>query len=201
MPFPLQALQRQLCQYTPHTCPGTDFAAVAAIFREGRNGLELLVIERAKDERDPWSGHLAFPGGRASPGDSSLLCTAIRETREELGFDLEASATLLGALDQLSARRAEAPGLVIAPYAFALERDVELRPEPREVSQAFWVELRPLVAGEKNTTMQVQRGRQRLSFPGYRIGESVLWGLTYQMLESLFQRVRCGLDNSTAFRR
>ncbi len=208
MPFPLQALRHDLRHHAPHTYSGTQFAAVAAIFREGRNGLELLIIERAQHERDPWSGHLAFPGGRASASDASLLQTAIRETREELGFDLQACAALLGALDQLPARRSPTPGLIIAPYAFELQREVDLRPDPREVSRAFWVELRPLVAGERNTTVQFQHGRQRIRFPGYRIGERVLWGLTYQMLESILERVRRhapshagGLDSSLEFSR
>ena len=48
--------------------PTNARAAVALVFREGRDGLELLFIKRAEHERDPWSGHIGFPGGRSEPG-------------------------------------------------------------------------------------------------------------------------------------
>jgi 8-oxo-dGTP pyrophosphatase MutT (NUDIX family) len=68
---------------------GVRKAAVALIFRLGENDVpELLFIKRAEYEGDPWSGQIAFPGGRAEERDGSLAETAIRETREETGIDL-----------------------------------------------------------------------------------------------------------------
>jgi 8-oxo-dGTP pyrophosphatase MutT (NUDIX family) len=67
-------------------------AAVALILREGTNGLELLFIRRADHPQDPWSGQMAFPGGRAEPGEEDLKATAVRETAEEIGVDLESAA-------------------------------------------------------------------------------------------------------------
>ena len=58
---------------TPHD------AAVAAILRpSGDSGLELLYIVRRRVPKDPWSGHIAFPGGRVEPSDASLRATAER---------------------------------------------------------------------------------------------------------------------------
>ena len=78
-------------------------AAVATILREGLEGPEVLLIRRAENPRDPWSGHMAFPGGREAPEDRDLLATAVRETHEEVGLDLQRSAHLLGRLDALPA--------------------------------------------------------------------------------------------------
>ncbi|MFN7699333.1 MAG: NUDIX domain-containing protein [Deltaproteobacteria bacterium] len=48
-------------------------AAVAAILRERAPGApEVLFIRRAEKPGDPWSGHMAFPGGKQEPGDPDL---------------------------------------------------------------------------------------------------------------------------------
>ncbi|MGB5283894.1 MAG: NUDIX domain-containing protein, partial [Polyangiales bacterium] len=68
------------------------WAAVAMLLREGASGPEVFFIRRAEHPRDPWSGHMAFPGGRRDAGDATLLDTAMRETREEVGVDLSREA-------------------------------------------------------------------------------------------------------------
>ncbi|NNL85157.1 MAG: NUDIX domain-containing protein, partial [Myxococcales bacterium] len=58
------------------------------IFRENSAHTEVLFIERARHPDDPWSGHMALPGGRLDPVDASLRAAAERETREEVGVEL-----------------------------------------------------------------------------------------------------------------
>ena len=65
--------------------PEAREAAVALVLRD-RGGLEVLLIKRAEIDGDPWSGHMALPGGRRDPDDTDLLATAIRETEEETGI-------------------------------------------------------------------------------------------------------------------
>ena len=65
-------------------------AAVALVLREVDGDLEALFIRRAEHDDDPWSGDLAFPGGRLDPGDADAQAAAERESREELSLDLSA---------------------------------------------------------------------------------------------------------------
>jgi 8-oxo-dGTP pyrophosphatase MutT (NUDIX family) len=163
----------------------TRRAAVAAILRRGRLDTELLLILRAEREGDPWSGHMALPGGHHDPSDSDLLATARRETLEEVGLDLE-QHELLGALDEHAASaQGRFTGLVVAPFVFALRADSELRPN-REVAQLLWTPLGSMARGETEVVKELERDGRRLSLPGYRVGEQVVWGLTHRVLQSLF---------------
>ena len=84
---------------------------MAAILRPGDPEPEVLLIRRAEKVGDPWSGHMAFPGGRADPRDPDLRATAVRETREEVGLDLENDAELIGILDDIPAMHTSAVGI------------------------------------------------------------------------------------------
>ena len=114
-------------------------AAVALILREGGSGLEALLIRRAEHPRDPWSGQMAFPGGRSEPGDADLAATAVREVAEETGLDLAHAGRLLGALDEVRAMARLRPmDLSIQPYVFALHAPAEAFARA-EVSSVHWV--------------------------------------------------------------
>jgi 8-oxo-dGTP pyrophosphatase MutT (NUDIX family) len=170
--------------------PSTRRAAVAAILRAGSDGPELLFIRRAEHPNDPWSGHMAFPGGREEPSDIDLLATAVRETREEIALDLERSADFIGRLDELPAvARGRRTGLTIAPYVFALTGQVQLAGN-YEVAEIVWAPLEPLFRGELATTFPYEIGGQRMELPAHDVGGRMVWGLTHRMLEGLFQLLR-----------
>ena len=75
-------------------------AAVAIILRDSDDGSEVLLMQRAKHERDPWSGQMSFPGGKIEPEDSNSKATAMREAREEVGARLS-DEDFVGQLDDL----------------------------------------------------------------------------------------------------
>jgi len=80
-----------------------DHAAVALALAGGDTDLQICFIRRVEKTGDPWSGHMALPGGRASPGDRSARDVAERETREEVGLDLR-GADRIGELSELTVR-------------------------------------------------------------------------------------------------
>lgn len=181
----LDQLSQALAAHRPQTLSGLDFAAVALVLRQHKNEPEVLVIERSTHVRDPWSGHLAFPGGRQAPEDASLEATAIRETLEEVGLDLQEHAEFLGPLDHRTTHELVIPRLVVAPFVFAVRGDPALTLAPNEVERRFWVPLAPLWRGERGATLLIERAGAKLEMPGFDVEGRVLWGLSYQMLRSL----------------
>jgi 8-oxo-dGTP pyrophosphatase MutT (NUDIX family) len=177
----LELVRRALAGYAPREieAPEARPAAVALVLIE-RTGLEALFIKRAARAGDPWSGQVAFPGGRHEPDDPDLRVTAIRETREETGVEL-GRAEPLGVLDDLYPRTPTLPPVRVRPYVFALTRAPRLVPS-NEVDRAFWVPLTRL--GEPGVRRELKlllRGEERI-FPAYDLGEDVIWGMTERIL-------------------
>ncbi|MBW2454488.1 MAG: CoA pyrophosphatase [Deltaproteobacteria bacterium] len=193
MDFSQDNLRSRLKARVPWRVPTgerTRYAATAAVLRY-RQEPEILLIRRTEMPEDPWSGQMAFPGGRRDGGDADLVATAIRETQEEVGIDLSAAAELLGRLDDVQATaRARRLDLVIVPHVFALHAPVTLRPSTSEVDEALWAPLPPMVAGQTATTQRWEHAGQQLELPGYQVGPHVVWGLTYRQLQLLFEVVR-----------
>lgn len=161
-------------------------AAVAVVLREAAGGLEVLFIRRAEHPHDPWSGQMAFPGGRVEPGDPDLRRTAERETAEELGIDLARDGEFLGALDEVRALARMRPmNLAIAPFVFRL-RDARapLRLSD-EVTSAHWLPLGELLSSRHRSNLEYQHQGERVTLPCLRYDGLVIWGLTYRMFASL----------------
>ena len=166
--------------------PEARRAAVAVLIRDRDGSLEMLLIKRAEYESDPWSGHVALPGGRMEAGDASLADTAARETFEEIGIDIRASGVLLGTLDEVHPRTPVLPPVVVQPFVVAVDSAVQPQPSV-EVAEVFWVPLERLrAAGAWRETDIRIRGIDR-TVMSYRHDTHVVWGLTERVLKSLLQ--------------
>ena len=161
-------------------------AAVALIVR-GVTELEALLIKRAHSERDPWSGHMALPGGRRDDDDETLLATAIRETREEVGLDLDRHARLLGRLDAIGPASRKLPPLMVTPFVFGVTNEAEAYVASPEVADVFWVPVRELSSPDVRSTVEIPLPGGPREFPCYRVAGEVVWGLTYRMLEQFLE--------------
>jgi 8-oxo-dGTP pyrophosphatase MutT (NUDIX family) len=169
--------------------PEARQAAVAILIRFGETGEpELFFIQRAEYEGDPWSGHIAFPGGRAEPGDESLAHTAIRETLEETEIDLRDGCELLGALDDLHPRTIRLPAVVVRPFVFLVSEVSEPVLSP-EVAGAFWVPLSVLLDRSVWRDTTVRAGNSEISRFAFHHEGYVVWGMTERILSNLLAMV------------
>ncbi|MFA9433019.1 CoA pyrophosphatase [Egicoccus sp. AB-alg2] len=149
-------------------------AATALILAPGGTGPQVALIERVQRAGDPWSGHMALPGGKRDADDPDLAATAVRETREEVGIALQHPA---GRLDDHRGRRNA--GLV-ATYVFVLEDRPAMTPHPDEVADALWVPLTTLLDPASAVTHRLAEYPE--AFPGVSVDGRVVWGLTHQTL-------------------
>ncbi len=158
-------------------------AAVSIVLREPASGPEVLFNRRAEREGDLWSGHVAFPGGRVEPGEG-IEDAAVRETEEEVGIDLRASAARLGALDEIPAiGRGRAVGLSIQPWVWALRADPGPLRFSAEVASARWVRLGDLLDPARRAPFPYVHEGRPLVLPSLDVDGLVIWGLTYRMVE------------------
>ena len=165
--------------------PPMRLAAILLALRARADGEpELLMIKRAEAEGDPWSGHIACPGGRMEPGDNDLAVTAVRETMEETGVDVARDGRLLGHLDDLSPRTPSLPPIVIRPYVALVRAGVEIVPS-REVAAAFWVPVSALREQTAWGTGSVSVGGSQREVAIFQHAEYTVWGITERVLRQL----------------
>jgi 8-oxo-dGTP pyrophosphatase MutT (NUDIX family) len=178
-------LMRSLAEHPPIIAelegPVRRAAILLALRARADGEPELLMIKRAEAEGDPWSGHIACPGGRMEPGDHDLAVTAVRETMEETGVDVARDGRLLGHLDDLSPRTPALPPIVIRPYVALVRADVAIVPS-HEVAQAFWVPISALRERGAWGMGVVTVGGVERRVTVFQHGEYTVWGLTERVL-------------------
>ncbi|MEO7104245.1 MAG: CoA pyrophosphatase [Gemmatimonadaceae bacterium] len=157
-------------------------AAVAVVVRPGDLGDELLVVRRATYPGDPWSGHIALPGGGAESTDGSLEATARRETLEETGIDLFGSDCLCE-LDTVAPQSIGAPLVSVAPFVFRYRGDKSLRLST-EIVEAWWVSVAEFERADAWSTVPIAIGDGRpLHVRAFQMHGYPLWGLTGRILD------------------
>ena len=168
--------------------PGAQFQAAVSVVLRSAEGLDLLLIKRAHFDRDPWSGHMALPGGRRDPKDIDLKHTAIRETMEETALELGQGAQHLGQLKALKPNSVRLPKLTITPFVFGVGRHAQAAVASPEIDQVFWVSIDELRGRDSNSYVEVPMpdGREQ-EFSCYMVEEEPVWGLTYRIISELLE--------------
>lgn len=162
------------------------YASVAVILN---NELKILFIKRPENPNDPYSGHVAFPGGKNKKEDEDLLSTAVREVNEEVGIDLEKDARIVGELDQLKPLNPEGPKYVVTPFLAFLEKENEIIIND-EVEDYIWI---PLPHFLDNSNMRVrlkERSGNTIEDFVYKYKKYIIWGMTGRIINSFVNDIR-----------
>lgn len=187
-PLDLPRIRARVGTHRPTLATGVGeghmLAAVALVFHQPAGGApELLFIERARKEGDPWSGQMAFPGGRRDARDPDSAATAARETLEEVGLRLAAP---FGRLDDFSGtRNPRHPPLVVSPYLYEVGQRPRLVPNA-EVQSTVWIPVPWILHPDSSFDYEFQREEFTGKFPAIRYDRYTVWGLTYRILGNLF---------------
>jgi len=158
-------------------------AAVTLILRSpaaSATDPEVLFVRRARVPGDPWSGHVALPGGRRDPEDVDLLDTARRETLEETGLRLEREDHL-GRLGEIHPRSRHLPSICVTPFVAWLASDQDVHVN-HELTGHVWIPISALSDPEYRSTL-VRETPSAREYPAIDYEGDVIWGLTFEMVE------------------
>lgn len=190
MPFTVEQIRQALSRHQPALVargPGHSEAAVALVLAGTGDDLSLCAILRAEHPLDPWSGHMALPGGRASAEDSGPRAVAERETLEEVGLALDESHWI-GPLSQMPVNLGGDRRMVLSPFVYYLGEERSPFTLSDEVAEAYWIPLSHLWDPRNAGRYEWMRNGARLLYPSIRFRESAIWGLTFRVL-TLFSDV------------
>jgi len=190
----LQHIRHKLAHRQPPPPPSLDAsaqAAVALLLQSRAEGLHLLFIHRAHHPRDPWSGHMAFPGGRKNPEDADLCITIHREVKEEVGIDLDSQGEYLGRLAELQAMsRGRLVSMTVTPFIYLIAPDAELQPSPAEVQDTIWVPMEFILQDvAESLVRQPITDSITIEVPALLYGGKTIWGMTYRMLREFLELI------------
>ncbi len=156
-------------------------AAVLIPLLDDGESWKLLFIKRTHQQNDRHSGQIAFPGGRSEPSDPSLLHTALREAREEIGLN-PADIAILGQ----SCTITTVTEYEVSPFIGALPWPYPLQLSPVEVEKTIIIPL-DWLADPQHRKMRTWHSRSAPGWEGSVIffdeyeGE-ILWGATARLV-------------------
>jgi 8-oxo-dGTP pyrophosphatase MutT (NUDIX family) len=160
-------------------------AVLVPVYRN--DGGELILVLVRRTEGDIHGGQLAFPGGKMSSLDDSLLDTALREAEEEIGL----RKSNIEILEQFPNVYTQTSRFDITPFLARIVPPEKWTPNEREVAEIIEVSVEDLTKPEAH-------GEEIKNFPQwpaprntpfYRVGKYQLWGATYRILNPILNQL------------
>jgi len=165
-----------------------DAAILIPVYRTHVGELHIVMILR--NPGGVHGGQIGFPGGKHDPGDETMLDTALRETREELGLIVSREDVLA----ELPMERTRTTGYRVFPYVARITVPQRWQIAEREIAEIVDVKLNDLTrTGAHNKMIDrfpTWSKAERVSF--YQVGPHRLWGLSYRILHPVIPRLVAG---------
>jgi 8-oxo-dGTP pyrophosphatase MutT (NUDIX family) len=165
-----------------------EAAVLIPLYRDDAGDVRLVLVRRV--DKGLHGGQIAFPGGKQVPADRTLLDTALREAREEIGIATET----VEILERLPAVETRTTGFRISPFLARITRPREWQIDEREIVEVLEVLIddivRPEAHGDEVEHVTSWSGPQRSRF--FHVGPYKLWGATYRILRPLIPRLAAG---------
>ncbi|HKH44107.1 MAG TPA: CoA pyrophosphatase [Thermoanaerobaculia bacterium] len=191
MPFTAHQIREALHRHQPKYLeqgPEDSRASVALVLAGAGTELSLCAIRRAEHPLDPWSGHMALPGGRCDPEDPHPRAAAERETLEEVGLALD-EPHWIGSLSEVQVRiGGSGRKMILSPFVYHLGEELASFTPNHEVAEVFWIPLAHLWESRNSSNLEWENKGTRLLYPAIRYQGHAIWGLTFRVL-TLFSDV------------
>ncbi len=162
-----------------------DAAVLIPVYRSPLSELHIVMILR--NPGGVHGGQIAFPGGKHDPEDETMLDTALREAREELGLVVPREDILA----ELPMEQTRTTGYRVFPYVARITLPDRWQIAEREIAEIVDVRLNDLTSPGAHDKMidrfPTWRKAEQVSY--YRIGEHRLWGLSYRILHPIIPRL------------
>ena len=168
---------------------GYTKASVAVVLDTASKKPNVLFIKRTENPGDSYSGHVAFPGGKMCDSDSNPLDTAVRETNEEVGINLNDVSTFIGRLDDLKPLNPSGPRFIVSPFLFILNKEITVKINKDEVQQYMWISLDHLSDINNMRIRYKEREGRIIEDYVYSYENFIIWGMTGRIINSLIKEV------------
>ena len=162
---------------------GIPKAAVFVLLIDRPYGTSILLVKRSS-KVSTHKGEICFPGGKEENSDKSLLNTAFRELKEEIGISRD-SVNLICSLTPEITRT----GYVIVPFVGHLLDDSSIKPDMSEIEKVMFVTLKDIQDPDRRRTIDFILDDSSFHRNGFMVKNYLVWGATSNITNELITKI------------
>jgi 8-oxo-dGTP pyrophosphatase MutT (NUDIX family) len=183
-PLPGKEIQYEMASYHRYkntfesNIENAKLSAVSILIYLLENEWHFCLIQRPQ-YNGPHSGQMALPGGKKEAIDFDLMQTAIRETKEEIGIELNQD-DIVGKLTELFI---PVSNTIVFPYTAIISHIPKFIPQESEVVEIIECKIAHLLSQSNNEITQVKINESlTIETPYFSLNDKIVWGATAMIL-------------------